>query len=59
MIVVSNEDIAAESLLTLHVNNIEYYDKQDIVLNTESESIIPSTKNYFFHQRIIDFVNKI
>ena len=29
----SNEDVEAVSLLTFHGNNIEEYDKQDIVKN--------------------------
>ena len=38
---------------------IEYNDKQDIFTNFESESIIPSIKKYLFHQRMVDFLNKL
>ena len=37
----SNEYVAAEALLTSHGDNIEEYDKQDIVTNIEFESRAP------------------
>ena len=59
MKVVSNEDVVSSSLITLHGDNIEESDKQDIVTNIEFEATVPSIKKYFFCQRIIDFVNKL
>ena len=55
----SKEDVAAVSFLTLQGKNIEKSDKQYIVKNIEFEAIVPSIKDYFFHQRMVDFVNKI
>ena len=55
----SNEDFAAESFLILHGNNIEYSDKQDIVTNMKFEAISTSIKKYFFHQRMVDFLNAL
>ena len=49
----------AASLISLHVNNIEDYDKKDIVSNTECEAIIPSIWKGLFHQRMMNFVNNI
>ena len=48
LVVGSNKYVADTSLLTLHGENIEDSDKQDIVSNTSFEAIIPSIKNYFF-----------
>ena len=59
MVVSSIEDVSTASLLYLHGINIEYSDKQDKVLNISFEEILPSIKKYFFHQRMIDFVNKL
>ena len=59
LVISINEYFAAASLLTLHGNNIEYSDKQDIFPNTEFEAIITSVKKNFFHQRMMNFVNKI
>ena len=59
MNVVGNEYVVASSLITLHGENIEEYYKEDIVKNIEFESIVSSTKKYFFHQRMVDFVNKL
>ena len=59
MVVVNNEDVAAASFLTLYGNNIEDYVKHDIFTNMGFEAIVPSIKNYFFHQHVIDFVNKL
>ena len=56
---ISNEYVAASSLIALHGNNIEEYYKQDIVTNIEFESMIPSIKNYFFHNPMVDFLNKL
>ena len=39
--------------------NIEDYDKQDIVTNKKFEAIISSIKKNLFHQRMVDFVNKL
>ena len=58
MVFSNNEDVAAASLLTLHDNNIEEYDKQDIVTNTYFEAIVPLI-NKLFNQRLVYFVNKI
>ena len=44
LVVNSNEDVASASLLSLQGNNIEDYEKLDIVSNTEFEVIIPSIK---------------
>ena len=54
-----NEDFAAVLLLSLHGNNNEDNEKQDIVTNIEFEAIVTSIKNYFFNQRMVDFVNKL
>ena len=59
LVVSSNEDVVAALLLSLYYSNIEDSDKQDIVSKVEFEAIIPSIKNYFFHPRIINFVNKL
>ena len=34
LFVISDEDVSAASLLSLYGDNIEYFDKQDIVSNT-------------------------
>ena len=39
-----NEDITAVSLLTFHDDNIEKYEKQDMVINIKFEVIVPSIK---------------
>ena len=54
-----NEDVAAASFLNLHDNSIEYFDKQVMVTNIESEAILPSIKKYLFHQCMVDFLNKL
>ena len=54
-----NEDVVAESLLNFYYENIEEYDKQDIVTNIQFEAIVPSIKKHFFHQRMVDFLNKL
>ena len=59
MVVGINEDVAAASLLTLHDNNIEDFDKHDIFTNIEFEYIVTSIKKCLFHQPMIDFVNKL
>ena len=46
-------------MLTLHGDNIEESEKQDILTNIEFEAIVTQIKKYLFHQRIIDFVNKL
>ena len=46
-------------LLTLHGDNIEDLKKQDKAENTSFEYIVPLIKKYYFHQRIVDFVNKL
>ena len=58
MVVISNENVATVSLLTLHGNNTKDSDKQDIVSNTQFEEIIPLIKRSFFHQIMI-FLNKL
>ena len=47
LVVGSDEGAAAASLLTLYGNNIEEYDKEDIITNIEFEAIVPSIKKYF------------
>ena len=59
MVVGSNKDVAAVSFITLHDDNIEDYEKQDIVTNTEFELIWSSIKKYVFHNHMVDFVNKL
>ena len=59
MVVGSNADVEAASLIYLHGKKTEYSYKQDIVSNMEFETIIPSIKKYFFHQCMVNFVNKI
>ena len=59
MVVISNEYDASASLITLHGDNSESSDKQDIFSNTSFEAIITSTKRELFHQRMINFVNKL
>ena len=59
MIVRSNEDFSSASLIYFHGNNTEDSDKQDIVTNTKFEAILTSIKKTFFHQRMVDFVNKL
>ena len=59
MVVCSNEYFAAKSFLYLHEKNIEVSDKKDIVSSTEFEAIIHSTQEKLFHQRMINFVNKL
>ena len=58
MAVRSDEDVASASLLNLHGDKFEEYDKQEIVTNIEFEAIVPSINKYFFNQRMVDFVNK-
>ena len=58
-IVGRNEDVAAASFFTLYEDNIEEYDKQDIVTNIEFYAIVPSIRKYFFNQRMVGFLNKI
>ena len=41
----------------MYVDNIEEYEKQDIVTKIEFEAISPSIKNYFFHHCVVYFVN--
>ena len=55
----SNEDVTDASFLTLHVNNVEEYDKQERVSNIEFEDIVTSIKNDFFLQSMACFVNKL
>ena len=59
LVVNSNEDVASASLLSLQGNNIEDYEKLDIVSNTEFEVIIPSIKINFFHRRMMNSVNEL
>ena len=59
MVIVSNEDVAAASLLALHSVNIEETDKQDIVTNISFEAIVSSIKKCFFNHSMVDFVNKL
>ena len=59
LVVGSNEYVASVSLLTLHGNSTEESDKQDVVTNIEFEAIVSSIKKYFFHQCMVDFVNKL
>ena len=59
MVVISNEDVSAASLLCFHRDKIEDSDRQDIVSNIKLESIITSIKKNFFNQRTMNTVNKI
>ena len=59
MVVSSNEDVGSVSLLSLHGDNIEYDEKQDIVLNKYFEAIIPSIKRNLFRPPMVNFVNKL
>ena len=43
----------------MHGDNNEYYEKQDIVKNIYFKAIFTSTKNNFFHQHMIDFLNRL
>ena len=40
-------------------DNIEESDKQEILTNIEFEAIVTPIKRYLFHQRMVDFVNKL
>ena len=46
-------------MIALHYDIIEDSHKQEIVTNIEFDAIIPSTTNNFFHQSMVDFVNKL
>ena len=46
-------------MIYLHFYTIGDSEKQDIVTNIECEAIIPSIKNNFFHQRMVDYLNKL
>ena len=59
MVVKSTKDVASELLVSLHGDNIEYYDKQDMVTNIDFEARIPSIKKNFFHQHMVDIANKL
>ena len=59
MVFISNEDVAYALLITLHVDNIEEYYKQDIVPTIKLEAMITSIKKYFFHQSMMIFLNKL
>ena len=54
-----NEYVAAESLIYLHGNNNGDYKKQEIVTDIYFEATVPSTKNNFFQQHMVDFLNKL
>ena len=58
-VVSSNKYVAAASLISLHGESNEDSEKQYIVSNIESESVIPSIKKNLFHQRMIYFVNEL
>ena len=51
-----NEDVAAASLIYFHGNNIEDYEKQDIVTNIKFESIITLIENKLFYKLMVDFL---
>ena len=59
LFVISNEYFVAASILFLYCDNIEDYEKYDIVSDIEFEAILPSIKRDFFHQRMVNSVNKI
>ena len=59
MAVGSNKDVADASWIILHGKNIEESDKQYTVTDVEFEAILLSIKKYFFHQRMVYFVNKL
>ena len=53
-VVTSNDDVEAIILISLYGYRIGDYDNQYIVTNITFEEIIPSIKNNFVHQRMID-----
>ena len=57
LLVINIGYIADASLIYLLGNNIGDFNKQNIVSKTEFESIIPSIRYNFFHQRGMNFVN--
>ena len=59
MVVNINEYVVSESFLSVHGDNIEEYYKQDIVSKIEFEAIITSIKMNFFHQHMMNIVNKL
>ena len=59
LVIISNEDVSAASLLCFNRDKIEDSYRQDIVSNIIFESIITSIKNNFFNQRTMNTVNKI
>ena len=59
LVVSSNEDVTAESLLSLHGDNIEYSVKQDMVTNMGFEAITPPIQKNLFHQCTVYFANKL
>ena len=59
MVVKINEDVAALSFLSLYGNRTEDDEEKDIVTKIEFEFILASIKNCFFHQRMVDFMNKV
>ena len=59
LVFISCEDVAGPSFVYFCGYNIEVFDKQYIVTDIESESIIPSMKKNLFHHRMVDFVNKL
>ena len=59
LVVSINEDVAAVSLIYLHADNNDEYEKQYIAANIYFEAIVTSIKNKLFHHSMVDFVNKI
>ena len=49
LVAISNEYVAYASLISLYGDNIEGYDKQEIVSNTSFEAIMPAIRNKLFN----------
>ena len=59
LVVVSNEYVAAVSLINFQRDNIEYSDKQEIVTNIEFEAKVLLIKKYILHHPMVDLINKL
>ena len=59
LVVIKNEDVEASSLISLHGNNNEDYEKQDMVIDIYFEAIFHSIKKSLFHQRMVDFFSEL
>ena len=59
LVVRRNEYFSAVSLISLHGDNNEDFEKQDIVTNIYFEAVFTSIKGNFFNHLMVDFVNKL